>query len=154
MYSYLLLFHSWTRWAVLILLLITLVRSYYGWLKNLHFSKLDNQLRDGAISVVNIQFLLGLGLYGISPISRYFLEHTREALQMREIRFFGLEHITMMITAIAVLTIGSSKAKRAKVDRSKFKIMAVWFSIGLLLILSSIPWEFSPLISRPHFRNF
>jgi cytochrome b561 len=65
-----------------------------------------------------------------------------------------MEHSLMMVIAIIVITIGSAKAKRKLTDREKFKTMALWFSAGLLIILSSVPWAFSPLISRPYFRPF
>ncbi|MEJ7740420.1 MAG: hypothetical protein WKF97_23625 [Chitinophagaceae bacterium] len=65
-----------------------------------------------------------------------------------------MEHITMMLTAIIVITIGSAKTKRKSTDQEKFKTMATWFTIGLLIILTSIPWPFSPLTSRPFFRPF
>jgi hypothetical protein len=65
-----------------------------------------------------------------------------------------MEHITMMAIAITVLTVGSVKAKRKPTDQQKFKTMAVWFTVALLIILSSIPWSFSPLIARPNFRSF
>lgn len=32
--------------------------------------------------------------------------------------------------------------------------IAIWFGIGLLLIISSIPWKFLGLLSRPYFRTF
>ncbi|WP_192910105.1 hypothetical protein [Mucilaginibacter ginsenosidivorax] len=32
--------------------------------------------------------------------------------------------------------------------------MAIWIIVALVVILSSIPWSFSPLISRPNFRLF
>jgi hypothetical protein len=60
----------------------------------------------------------------------------------------------VMLTAIILITIGSAKAKRKTTDQEKFKTMAIWLTIALLLILSSIPWSFSPLISRPMFRAF
>jgi hypothetical protein len=63
-----------------------------------------------------------------------------------------MEHITMMVIAITVLTIGSAKAKRKPDDQQKFKTMAIWFTIALVIILTSIPWSFSPLIARPNFR--
>jgi hypothetical protein len=72
----------------------------------------------------------------------------------RVIRFFGMEHITMMLIAIILITIGSAKAKRKTTDADKFKTMAIWFTISLMIILSSIPWSFSPLTSRPLFRAF
>lgn len=60
----------------------------------------------------------------------------------------------MMFLAVAVISIGSGKAKREIKDAGKFKIMAIWFAVGLLIILSSVPWPFSPFTSRPYFRPF
>ena len=35
-----------------------------------------------------------------------------------------------------------SLAKRAEDDRTKFRRQAIWFTVSLVLILSSIPWPF------------
>jgi hypothetical protein len=93
-------------------------------------------------------------LYFISPIVSYFLGHYSEAVHERGQRFFGMEHILMMLIAITFITIGSSNAKRLSHDHQKFKTMAIWFSIALLIILISIPWPFSPIApNRPYFRT-
>jgi len=60
----------------------------------------------------------------------------------------------MMITAIVIISIGSAKAKRKHTDNEKFKTIAIWFTIGLLIILASVPWAFLPFASRPYFRPF
>jgi len=65
-----------------------------------------------------------------------------------------MEHSVMMITAIVIITIGSAKAKRKLTDKEKFKTMAIWFTVGLVIILISIPWTFSSFASRPYFRPF
>jgi hypothetical protein len=65
-----------------------------------------------------------------------------------------MEHSLMMIVAIVIITIGSAKAKRKPTDIEKFKTMAIWFSIGLFIILVNIPWPFSPFASRSFFRPF
>ena len=154
MYSTLLTLHSWVRWLVLVSLLLALVYAYRGWFTNQPFTKFDNTIRNIATSFAHIQILLGLCLYYVSPITTYFLNYFKEAVHQREIRFFGMEHSSVMFIALILITIGSSKAKRHPLDKQKFTIMAVWFTIGLLLILSSIPWAFSPLVSRPYFRSF
>ncbi|WP_417589922.1 hypothetical protein [Owenweeksia hongkongensis] len=154
MYSTLLPLHSLFRWLVLLSLLFTIYRAFTGWKGQKQFTKLDNFIRHTTATIVHIQMLLGLALYFISPMVEYFLANLPEAMHEREIRFFGMEHITIMIIAVVVITMGSAKAKRKVDDLEKFKTMAIWFSIGLFLILTSIPWEFSPLTSRPHFRGF
>ena len=154
MYSVLLLLHSYNRWLVLISLVFTIFRSYQGWLRHKHFTKFDDRTRHITATIVHIQLLLGLWLYAISPLVSFFLHHFEEAEKEREIRFFGMEHSSMMLVAVVLISIGSAKAKRKAADKEKFKTMAIWFSLGLLIILSSIPWQFSPLVSRPFLRSF
>jgi hypothetical protein len=154
MYLILLALHSLLRWFVLMSLLFAIYRGFRGWLFTKTYSKVDDNSRVAAATAAHIQLIAGLWLYFISPIVSYFLHNFKEAMHERQIRFFGMEHITMMLTAIIIITIGSAKAKRKTMDQDKFKTMVIWFTIALLLILSSIPWSFSPLISRPMFRAF
>jgi hypothetical protein len=152
MYSTLLALHSLTRWLVLGSLLFAIIRAYRGWLFKKTFSKFDDNVRLVAATMAHIQFVLGVTLYFISPIVNYFLHNLGTAMHERSIRFFGMEHITMMLIGIGIISTVSSKAKKKPADVQKFKTLAIWYTIGLLIILSSIPWSFSPLISRPSFR--
>ncbi|MDN3547818.1 hypothetical protein [Mucilaginibacter aquaedulcis] len=154
MYGILLALHSLTRWLVLISLFFAIFRSYRGWLLNKPYSRFDNVVRHTTATVAHIQLIFGIWLYFISPIVSYFLHNFNKAVHERAIRFFGMEHITMMLIGITIITIGSAKARRKTTDSEKFKTMAIWFTLALLIILSSIPWSFSPLISRPNFRPF
>lgn len=154
MYPIILALHSAVRWLVLLSLIIALFRGYRGWRAKLNFGNLDNSIRYWTVTIAHIQLVLGLTLYFISPITNYFIGHFSDAVHQREIRFFGMEHSIVMLAAIVCITIGSAKAKRKKTSHEKFRIIVIWISIALVLILSSIPWAFSPLTSRPHFRPF
>jgi len=154
MYSTLLAFHSFIRWFVLASLLVAIYHAYKGWFSNASFSTLDNKLRHWTETIAHIQLCVGLWLYFISPIIDYFLHHYKEAVHQREIRFFGMEHSLMMLIAIGIITMGSVIAKRKPIDQEKFKTMALYFTLGLMIILLSIPWSFSPLANRPLFRQF
>ena len=57
-------------------------------------------------------------------------------------RFFAVEHLAMMIIGIILISIGHIKAKKAADDTQKFKTTFIFFTIGLLVILSRIPWPF------------
>lgn len=151
-YPTLLATHSLFRWLVLVALLMALGSAYSGWASKRKFSRLDNALRHWSATVAHIQLLLGLWLYTISPFANHFLQHFSDAVHQRDFRFFGMEHSLMMVIAVVLVTIGSAKAKRKTIDRDKFKTMAIWYTIGLLIILASIPWAFSPFTSRPNFR--
>jgi hypothetical protein len=154
MYSVLLSIHSLMRWLVLICLAFAVYRAYVGWRSNKSYSKLDDRTRLITVTIVHLQATLGLWLYFVSPVVDYFLKNFEEAVHMREIRFFGMEHITMMVVAVTLLTIGYVKVKRMEADQQKFKTMFIWYSIALLIIFLSIPWSFSPFTSRPLYRLF
>ena len=154
MYNIVLVTHSFFRWLVLACLLYTTVRAYQGWLTNQVFSRRDNFMRHTTATIIQIQLVIGLWLYFLSPIVHYFLHNFKEAVHQREIRFFGMEHITMMVISVALITVGSMKAKRKVTDQAKFKTMAIWFTVVLIIIFLSIPWQFSPFTARPYFRSF
>lgn len=154
MYVTLLALHSLVRWLVLASLLFAIGCAYRGWLTNKQFSRFDNSVRHWTATVAHIQLLLGITLYVISPIVDHFLHNFREAVHQRDLRFFGMEHSLMMLLAIVVITIGSARAKRRSTDKEKYKTLAIWFTVGLLIILTSIPWAFSPFTSRPYLRPF
>jgi len=154
MYPIILATHSLTRWLILISLLYAIYRSYKGWISKKSFSKIDDFSLNLTVIIAYIQLVEGLWLYFTSPIIHYFLHYFKEAVTQNEIRFFGMEHSLVMITGIVIIVIGAAKTKGKKTGIEKFKTMAVWFTIALLLILSSVPWAFSPYVSRPYFRAF
>lgn len=151
MYLLALTLHSWFRWIVLLGLLTSLFRAYRGWLGGAAFQPLDNTLRHSTATLAHVQLMLGYWLYLISPLLTTF--HLRDAEHAPGTLFFGLQHVAAMTLAITVLTIGSAAAKRQATDPAKFRTMAVWFTLALLLILAAIPWPFSPLAQRPLFRS-
>jgi hypothetical protein len=154
MYPTILALHSFVRWLVLTSLLFAIYRAYYGWLTGKSYSRFDSSVRYWTVFIAHTQLLLGLLLYFISPLIHYFLNNFKDAVHIREIRFFGMEHSFMMLTAMTLITVGSAKAKRKQSDIDKHKTVAIWFTVGLLLILINIPWKFSPLVSRLYLRSF
>lgn len=154
MYAFLLTVHSLVRWLVLISLTLSTIKAFRGWIGGGVFSGTDKKLLRATVSITHLQFVIGLGLYFFSPTVRYFLGNFSAAVHERDPRFFGVEHITMMAIAIVLITVGSSKTKRRATDQGKFKTMAIWLGVGLLIIFLSIPWSFSPFTSRPYFRFF
>ena len=155
MYPTILAIHSLVRWFVLISLIYSIYIAYTGWLQNKTFTKRDNSIRHWTATIAHVQLIFGIWLYFVSPLVDYFLHNFHEAVHQREIRFFGMEHNILMLTAIVLITIGSASAKRKQMDQQKFKTMAIWFSLALLIILISIPWSFSFVSpNRPYFRGF
>lgn len=152
MYPFLLSLHSILRWAVLLVLLYSLFIAFRGWFSGRPFGKSGNILRSISVIVAHLQATVGVILYFKSPIVGYFVRNFSEAVHTRDPRFFGMEHVTLMVLAVVLITIGSSKVKRKNTSREKFKTMAIWYAIALFIIFISIPWPFSPFTSRPYIR--
>ena len=150
-YNISLVLHSYNRWFVLCSLMTLIV---YLWFhkKEATSLKWTSILKRATLITLDFQLALGLALYFWSPLPTYFWTHLPETLKEREIRFFGLEHITVMLAAVIVIHLGSYKSSKKSTPIEQHKTLLIWSIIGLILILSSIPWSFSPLISRPLFR--
>lgn len=153
-YSLFLILHSLLRWFVLISLIYSIYHACKGWFTNSTYTPRFDKIRNLTVIFVHVQLLVGLLLYFISPVTKQLLNNFGEAVQQTSIRFYGIEHSFIMIIAVVLITIGSAKAKRGTEDLKKFKSIALWFTIGLILILVTIPWPFSPFDARPLFRIF
>ena len=154
MYSRLLVIHSLFRWVVVLLLLTAIYRAFTGYRQQRHFSKTDNAIRHWTATVAHIQLIIGIMLYTQSPIVHYFWSHSAPSIPYFEITFFGVVHLSLMVLAVVLLTIGSAMAKRKPADKDKFKTMLTWFVVALLIIMLAIPWPFSPFAHRAYYRTF
>jgi hypothetical protein len=154
MYYYLITLHSLVRWLVLVALLLAIYRSYRGWLGRKGYMKWDNTLRVATVTLAHVQMVIGVWLYFVSPLIKTFFDNYAAMKSVRDVRFFGMEHSLMMAVAVTCITIGASKARRRTLAGQKFKVMAIWFTIALVIIFVSIPWPFSPMAARPWFREF
>lgn len=141
MYNGLLHAHSGLRWILLALIIWALAKAFIGWMGNKEYQKSDRLSALFALIFTHIQLLIGLILYFISPLVRF----GNGVMQDSVARFYTIEHITMMILAIALITFGFSSAKRLEASLAKHKRIAITYGIGLLIMLASIPWPFRGL---------
>ena len=147
MYEAFLKTHSYLRWVVLILALITVAKYLNGWLGKKSFTASENKISLFYSIAMDIQLVVGLVLYFISPITSGFHIDMKDTFS----RFWGMEHIAMMIIAIAFVHIGRVMVKKAKTDSSRFSKGSIYFLLSLLIMLASIPWPFREIIGRPWF---
>ena len=142
MYNEFLLFHNTLRWLLLISLFITLVKYLAGWMGNKPWTKFDNLLGIVFTSLMDIQLMLGLVLYVfLSPVTRTAFADFGAAMKDDNLRFYAVEHISIMLVAVIMVHIGRAKSKKAKTDIGKFRIASIFFLIALALILGGIPWN-------------
>jgi mono/diheme cytochrome c family protein len=152
-YEPLLLLHSWLRWVALLLLVVVSFRALRGWLGRRDFARLDQRLHVALMAAVDTQLLLGLSLYLVaSPLVRAFLADSGHALRDSTLRFFGLEHPTMMLLGVVLLHLGRRFSKRAAPGPVRHRHVALWNGAAVLLLAAGIPWPFLPA-GRPLFRT-
>lgn len=154
MYIFLKDTHSILRWLVILSGLWALFRVWAGLIKGSVWTKQDRIAGLVFTSTLNVQFLIGLALYGISPITTAAMKAFGAAMKEPGLRFFAVEHPTGMILAVVLAQVGFSISKRAETDRSKFLKATVFYTIAALLIVASIPWPGSEAHGRPLFPQF
>ncbi len=138
-YTILVKAHSGLRWVVLLLLVAAVITAFRKWQGRTSYSATDNRLYLFALISVHIQLVLGLVLYFISP--KVNLSNISNSLT----RFYTVEHTVGMLLAIVLITVGRSRSRRLSGDALKHRTVAIFYGIGLLLILVSIPWPFRNL---------
>lgn len=136
--------HSILRWAILILLVMTIAKAFMGMQRKTAFTNGDDKSSLMLMIVADSQLLLGLVLYifGALGIKNIQNQGMGEVMKNSYARFFAMEHILMMLIAIVLIHVGRSRTKKAVSDEAKHKLSFWFYLIALLLILASIPWPF------------
>ncbi len=134
--------HSGLRWIVLILLLAAIFKSLMKWRSNVNYSEGDRKINLFAMISMHVQLLLGAALWFMNLNLGTKVRFTADMMKDPIARFFTMEHNVMMLIAIALVTIGHAKSKKATDDAKKHKTIFIYYLIGLLLVLAAIPWPF------------
>ena len=134
--------HSSFRYLGLLFILLTIVDSIIGMTSGKSYSKSSKLFALLGLIFSHVQLLVGLVLYFIGDKGFKIITSVDGFMSIASARFFAVEHISTMIIAIALITIGYSKAKRIEASPGKFKTQLIFYSIGLILIFAMIPWPF------------
>lgn len=134
MYNFLLHAHSGFRYVVGVLLIVAVIVAIAGWLGKSNYSEGNRKLNLFTLISAHIQLLLGLVLYFVSP----FVKFSSETMKDDTLRYWTVEHITMMIIAVVLITVGHSKSKKAVSPVAKHKNIAIFYTIALIIIILAI----------------
>jgi len=139
MYSFVLILHSWFRWAALVA----------GFGATLAVVRKQDSAMDrwGLIlmMLLDTQMLLGLLLYlALSPSMQEILNHFGASMKDPATRFWAVEHVTAMMGAVIVAHIGRVLARKAKTPAAKRMRLLVCFGLATVLMLVGMPWPGRP----------
>jgi hypothetical protein len=152
---YLLPIHNLLRWVILFLLVIAIINAISGMNSNKIFTKRDKTIGLVLMTSAHITLLIGLIQWFLSPWGWNLIKENGFGVVMKNsaYRFWAVEHITGMLIAIALITIGRRVGKKNYTDRVKHKKTFWFYFIALIIILISIPWPFREAIARPWIRG-
>lgn len=68
-------------------------------------------------------------------------------MQNADLRFKVVEHPLMMLLAVILITVGYSRAKRMTDAKQANKTVLIFYIIGLIFVLSRLPWSTWTLIN-------
>lgn len=143
MYSTVQFIHSYWAYVVVFVVLIATINALAGFFGKKEYGPKDFRLALFALITTHIQFLIGLVLYFVSPLGMQNISNMGmgEIMKNDTFRLYAIEHPTVMLLTAVVITIGYSKHKKKLVSTPKFKMLAIFYTIGLVLLLSRIPWQ-------------
>ncbi|PST85198.1 cytochrome B [Pedobacter yulinensis] len=123
--------HSGWRYVVLLLLIAAVFQALGGWTGKKSYSEGNRKLNLFTLISAHIQLLLGLALYFLNG---WFRADSSAAIA----RYWKMEHISMMLLAVILITVGNARSKKGADGVAKHKTIAIFFGIALVLVLVAI----------------
>ncbi|MBT8287101.1 MAG: hypothetical protein KJO00_03720 [Bacteroidia bacterium] len=142
MYTTLKYLHSYWAFMVLIVLIIAVVNAILS--RNKNYSEKSFRIALFGLIVSHIQLILGLVLYFLTPMFDLWNTMGGGVMKDANARLYLVEHPLVNIIAIVLITIGYSKHKKKEASDKKYKTILVFYGLGLILLLSRVPWDVWP----------
>lgn len=135
--------HSGWAYVALLVLILATFNALIKFFGNKEFDAKDFRISLFALITMHIQLLIGIVLFFLKD---YFsvidqVGGMGAVMKNSELRNLIVEHPLTMIIAIALITIGYSKHKKKLVSKPKFKMLAIFYTLALVLVLAKIPWN-------------
>jgi hypothetical protein len=149
----LLVLHSLLRYAVVLLGFWAVLSSLASLLSKKAYTAGHN--RTGLFYMIScdIQLLIGLLLYFNNGWFTQ-LQQFSEIKSKANIRFYALEHLSMMLLAWLLVHLGRVFIKKAGTDAARHRRTLIFYGLSLLLILAAIPWPFREALGKGWLPNF
>ena len=132
--------HSYIAYLALALLVAATVVSFLG-LKSSTFKAQDAKIYTYSVIATHTQLVLGLVLLFVSPITQAAYANMAATMKDATLRQYAVEHPSVNILAVILVTVASARTKRIKEVSKKYRTGLIFFGLALLLIFSRIPWS-------------
>ena len=145
--------HNLTRWGIVILGLVAIIRAFAGWFGKKEYTPADN--RAGMLYTIafDIQFLLGVILYFSKGWFGVLTADFNAAMSAVQTRFFAIDHLVLMLAALICAHVGRALSRKAANAARKHRSVAMWYALSFAFMLAAVPWPFTAS-ARPWLRLF
>jgi len=142
--------HSALRWLIVILLVIGIVRHLTAWLGNKHYNLTDLKRDTWLMSCAHMMLVLGLFQWYFGNLGYKLIEAGGFGGVMKNAasRYWAVEHLTGMIIAIVLITLGKAVGRKGISDNDKHKKAFIFFTLAAVIIFAVMPWPFRAGIGR------
>ncbi len=134
--------HSYLAYVALAVLFLAVANAIMGLVgKKMFTMEKDLRLSLFAMILIHTQLLVGLVLYFVSAKGLNAIQELGMGGLNAASRLIAVEHPFVNIIAVVLITIGWSRHKKFMEADKKFKSIAIFYGLGLVLVLSRIPWN-------------
>jgi uncharacterized membrane protein YfcA len=105
-----------------------------GWQQKSNYTALDDKFSLWLFIFTHTQLPIGLILYFASPVVIFSGASMKDAIA----RYWLVEHVTMMLIAIVLITVARITAKKMTEEVAKHKRMFIFNVLALIIILVAI----------------
>lgn len=135
--------HSYWAYLVLLVLVIATFNAIFKFFGNKEFDAKDFRISLFALITMHIQLLIGIVLFFMKDYFSTIKEigGMGELMGNKALRNLIVEHPITMIIAVVLVTIGYSKHKKKLTSKPKFKLLSIFYTLALVLVLAKIPWN-------------
>lgn len=135
-------FHNLLRWVVVLGGIYALIAMIRGLTSQVRYDKPAEQAGRLFVSVLDLQVVVGVVLYLISPFVKSAMQGgMAEVMGNTALRSILVEHVILMVLAAIAAHIGLATARAAASDRAKFMRGLIWYLVAALLIVLGTPWS-------------
>jgi cytochrome bd-type quinol oxidase subunit 2 len=142
LYSFFKYLHSGFRYVVIVLVLLAIIQSIAGLIGKKPYTDGNRKINLFAMISAHTQLLIGIVLYFLSP----FVQFNNETMKQPDTRYWTVEHWVMMLFAIALITVGHIRSKKAILPEAKHRAIVLFYVLALVVIAAAIIQSHRPLL--------
>lgn len=134
--------HNIVRWLILLSLVSNIIVNIYILVTKKELKLFSNLSRLTLVAFTDFQALTGLLMYFyFSPFIESLRENMKEAMHIKQLRFYAVEHIGALAVAVIGLHVMNTLIKKEGLYLNKARKMLYTSIVFAVILVLMIPWD-------------